>query len=193
MNLDPKLAKESDAVVTEAKAIEIKTAEDFENGAAVLVKLREIKKRILEAVNPFVESANKAHKEAVAQRKKLLDPSEKAEAALKNAMDAYARAEAEKKRKEEAALQKKLDAAKTPEAAEKIIAKAPEMTSIPRATGVITVEEWGGEVINAAILPREYLVPDYAKLIAITKTLKSETKMPGWKPTMSVKTRGVRT
>lgn len=192
MKIDDTLQKESDEIVAQAGAITIKTEEDFNLAAGIVVKIRGIKNRILDAVNPFVESADKAHKDAVAQRKKLLAPSEAAESALKNAMDAYARAEAEKKRKEEEAFQKKMEAAKTPEAMEKIIAKAPAPTVLPKAAGVITVEEWSGTVINAAILPREYLIPDYDKLIAITKTLKNDTAIPGWKPTMTVKTRGVR-
>jgi hypothetical protein len=192
MKIDDALQKENDEIVATAAAITVATETDFNNAAGIVVKLRAIQKRIFDAVNPFVESANEAHKAAVAQRKKLLAPSETAEKALKDAMDAYARAEAEKKRKEEEAFRKKLEAAKTPEAAERIVAKAPAPTVLPKAAGVITVEEWGGTVVNAAILPREYLIPDYDKLLAITKTLKNDTQIPGWKPTMTVKTRGVR-
>lgn len=192
MNIDDTLQKESDEVVAQAGVLTIANQADFDVAAALTVKIRGIKNRILAAVDPFVASADKAHKDAVAQRKKLLKPSEDAEAKLKAAMDAYAQAEDEKKHKEEEATRKKLEAAKTPEAVAKVMQKIQPPTELPKATGVTTVEEWSGEVINAAILPREYLIPDTEKLIAITKTLKNDTQIPGWKPTRTVKTRGVR-
>lgn len=52
---------------------------------------------------------------------------------------------------------------------------------VPKIEGVIMGEVWSGEVIDAALLPREYLVPDLAKLVALAKVLKEETAVQGFR------------
>ena len=52
---------------------------------------------------------------------------------------------------------------------------------LPKIDGVTLSETWTGEVVDQDALPRGYLVPDTAKLLAITKTLKEATDIPGWR------------
>lgn len=47
--------------------------------------------------------------------------------------------------------------------------------------GVSVREEWTGEVVDAALIPREYLCPDVAKLEAITRATAGDPKIPGWR------------
>lgn len=61
----------------------------------------------------------------------------------------------------------------------------------PKIDGIILGETWDGEVVDSALIPREYLVPDVKKLKDLTKVLKEATNIPGWK-VKSVKTISVR-
>lgn len=61
----------------------------------------------------------------------------------------------------------------------------------PKIEGISIGETWDGDVVDAALIPREYLVPDIKKLKDLTKVLKEATVIPGWKA-KSVKTISVR-
>jgi hypothetical protein len=52
---------------------------------------------------------------------------------------------------------------------------------LPKLDGISVSETWTGEVADKDAIPREYLVPDTAKLLALTKTLKEATDVPGWR------------
>lgn len=66
-----------------------------------------------------------------------------------------------------------------------------EIEDAPKIEGITVAETWEGEVIDAALIPREYLIPDMKKLKDITKVLKEATVIPGWKA-KSAKTISVR-
>jgi hypothetical protein len=40
---------------------------------------------------------------------------------------------------------------------------------------------WTGEVADASLIPREYLVPDVEKLEALTRSLGRDPQIPGWR------------
>lgn len=61
----------------------------------------------------------------------------------------------------------------------------------PKIEGISIGETWDGDVVDAALIPREYLVPDVKKLKDLTKVLKEATVIPGWKA-KSVRTISVR-
>jgi hypothetical protein len=51
----------------------------------------------------------------------------------------------------------------------------------PQATEDISYREnWVGRVVDANLLPHEYLMPDLSKLTKVTKALKGQTSIPGW-------------
>ena len=52
---------------------------------------------------------------------------------------------------------------------------------LPKLEGISVSETWTGEVADANAIPRQYLVPDTATLLGITKTLKEATDIPGWR------------
>lgn len=66
-----------------------------------------------------------------------------------------------------------------------------ETNEPPKIDGVSYAETWDGEVVNAELIPREYLIPDLKKLKELTKVLKEATVIPGWK-VKSAKTISVR-
>lgn len=62
-------------------------------------------------------------------------------------------------------------------------ADAEEQGTPPSADGVSVIDDWSGEVSDAAKLPRKYLIPDTKLLLEHTKLYKDATKIPGWKVT----------
>ena len=52
---------------------------------------------------------------------------------------------------------------------------------LPKIDGISVSETWAGEVVDASLIPREYLTPDLDKLKGVTKSLKEATAIPGWK------------
>jgi hypothetical protein len=62
---------------------------------------------------------------------------------------------------------------------------------LPKIEGISFPDTWTGEVVDASLIPKEYLTPDTDKLKAITKALKEATNIPGWKA-KSVKSIAVR-
>jgi hypothetical protein len=64
-------------------------------------------------------------------------------------------------------------------AAERAYAKAEEHA--PPDTGASSKLYWTGEVIDAALVPREFLMPDVAKLEAITRARGEDPRIAGWR------------
>lgn len=56
-----------------------------------------------------------------------------------------------------------------------------EANEPPKIEGISFSDTWDGEVTDAALIPREYLVPDVKKLKDLTKVLKEAINIPGWK------------
>lgn len=56
-----------------------------------------------------------------------------------------------------------------------------ESNDVPKIEGVSYSDVWDGEVVDASLIPREYLVPDTKKLRDLTKVLKEACSIPGWK------------
>lgn len=53
--------------------------------------------------------------------------------------------------------------------------------NVPKVAGLRVGETWEGYVVDASIIPREFLIPDVKALLAVTKTRKGDTNIPGWK------------
>lgn len=52
---------------------------------------------------------------------------------------------------------------------------------VEKVPGLAIRETWDGEVVDAAALPREYLVPDMKALRARTQSTKGDPQIPGWR------------
>jgi hypothetical protein len=64
--------------------------------------------------------------------------------------------------------------------AESLIEKA-ESSIVDSVAGVSATVTWQGEVIDAAAIPAEYLIPNVAKLNALTAATGGDPKIPGWR------------
>lgn len=75
------------------------------------------------------------------------------------------------------------DAAKAAELLEQRAALEPQ-----KIEGVSSSTTWTGAVDKPELIPREYLIPDVATLLARTKAMKGDPQIPGWRafPSTSV-------
>ena len=186
-----------------AETIQVRNPEEMTAAEEVLKELRRRKKLWLEAVEKTVKSAHAAWKEAVAHRDSIAKPIDAAERVVKSRIADYVyeqrrKAEAERRRlqaeaeaKAEAERQRAIKAAqrlKTEELREQRLAEAETMVApvvnvapeIPE-TKLSTFTTWSFQIVDAAAIPREYLVPDEKRIGAIVRTLKADTNIPGIK------------
>ena len=49
----------------------------------------------------------------------------------------------------------------------------------PKVEGVSFRDDWDFVITNAALIPREYLIPDEKKIRAVVKAMKEHTNIPG--------------
>lgn len=124
--------------------------------------------RRAEAACVAAESAEEARRVAAAQRDKGPTPEELA-------TEESRRAEAARRSAEAAAAARKAEA-------ERAAAAAAVAATVPaRLDGVSVRREWTGEVVDAGLLPREYMIPDTARLEAATRSLGADPGIPGWR------------
>lgn len=164
----------------------------------------------IEAVfNPIVTKAHAAHREAIAQRKQMLQPVDDAITWLRRVMGEYMEVQQRKRQAEEAEAlrqqqeaQRKADAAAAEAAAAEAqgqvrqaddrmqqalrhdqeatdIAKAQPATPRPVAQGVHTRTAWDFEVEDISKLPREFMAPDMQLIRAHVKVKKGAAAIPG--------------
>lgn len=189
------------SVPDQAKQITaIKTAEDYTRAGNILLTIKEIRKKIENTFKPIKQKMDAAKKEVLDQEKAADKPLAEAESYIKPLIAGYL-AEQEKIRlAEEARLreiarkeeeERQLQAALAAEAegqneeAEAIISApvqaAPIVVpkTVPKVPGVNMRKEWKFRIINPALIPREYLIPDEKKIGQIVRALKEQTKIPG--------------
>jgi hypothetical protein len=156
---------------------------------------------ISEAYDSIIAAAHKAHKEAVAKKKSFYDPVEEATRKVKGLMAAYdtereRERQAEQRRLEEEARaresERKLAEAIRAEAdgnqaqayailAEPVVvAPAFVPKAVPKIEGGPVYREiWKVRVVDAALIPREYLIVDEQKLGQMARALKGQLNVPG--------------
>lgn len=162
---------------------------------AVKVKTRELDDREKAITKPINDSL-KAIRDLFRAPKALL---EQAETAFKQSMLSYQRAEEAKRqaaqraaeelaRKEcerlaalAAKAEKRGDVEKAQQFSDRaavIVAPVVEV-SAPKVTGVATRKDYTFEIVDAALLPREYLVADEVKIRKVVRALGVNTNIPG--------------
>ena len=92
-------------VPEQAKALTVASNEDYAAGESLLATCKQLENEIHATFDPIVEKAHQAHKEAVSQRKKYLDPIEDGRRILKGKMIAYQSEQERKQREEQARLE----------------------------------------------------------------------------------------
>ena len=85
----PDLAEQAAQTLAQARTYKIENADQYQSAGGELLRIKSIKTQIAELFDPVVKRAHEAHKAATAARKKLTDPLDEAERAIKSAMGAY--------------------------------------------------------------------------------------------------------
>ncbi len=173
------LQEQATTILVQAKTYKIANAEQYTSAGAELLRIKAIRTQVADLFDPVVKKAHEAHKAATEARKKLIDPLDEAERAIKMAMGTYdqeqrrlaaaeearLRAEAEAKAaaeraKLEAQAEKALEkgneekAAALLERAETVIPMAPVVVpQTVKVAGVQTRYVRKARVIDAAKVP----------------------------------------
>lgn len=187
-------------VPEQANALIITTPEQYQAAADMLLNIKAIQKEIDATFDPIVKKAHEAHKEAVAQKKKVETPLKEAEAIIKPKMVKYDTEQEAIRRAEEERLRaialkeeedRRIAEAAAAEAegnhdeAEAIVSEpvyvAPVMVqkTTPQVSGVQYRETWTFEVVDINKVPREYLKLDDVRIGGVVRSMKGATNIPG--------------
>lgn len=202
----PALVTRSSSTLDRARAMEIKTQLDLDVADAFRQDVLAIIRQVEESFNPHIARANDQHKALIAEKKKFTEIPMQALEILKPKIAKYiqdqdearlqAEREAELKRQEAKRLKGNavteawgLVGKDKPAEAEKVLAQAAEKAAEIQAAAPPIPEKpranvslktiWDFEIVDAKLIPRQYLVPD---LIAIGKAVrwaKDQAEIPG--------------
>ena len=188
-------------VIDQAKMVKIVDAETYKEAGALWKSIEAMKKEVFETFDPIVRKAHAAWKEAIAQKDKYYAPLDEAHRAVKKLMSDYdleqerlrlaeqRRLEEElRKQEEDRKLQEALDAEASGQKEEAAAILEEPVTAPPIILAKTTPKVAGGPVYrtvwkfkieNAALIPREYLVPDEVKIGGVIRASKGMIKIPG--------------
>lgn len=186
--------------IESAKEINIQTSEQYLDATTFLKSLKGLRARIEDTFRPVIDAAHNAHKKAIAAMKKHSDPVDQAESIVKHKVAGYlaaeekkrqeqeakARAEAKKKADDEALrraedLQKQGKTAQAEQVLNTPTTPAPVILAktTPDVQGVSTRKVWKFRIIDANLIPREYMTVDEKKIGGVVRALKDATNIPG--------------
>lgn len=190
-----------------AAAVHVVDDASYTDASGLLKGIKALRNRIAEVFDPHIKRAHEAHKSLVKEKADAEAPLTQAEGTIKRVLVSYSEEQERKRREEERRLQE--EARKQEEerrlaeaaalesygidhgdaemlAAAQEIAAAPvvaPVVNLPRATPVVSGisyrEIWKFKVINAALVPREYLVLDETKVGGVVRAMKGSTNIPG--------------
>lgn len=187
------------AVERYAKSVTVANDDDFDLAALVLTNLKRWEKEAKEFMGPVVKAAHDAHKEAKAKENALVMPLRNALIMIGEVMGKYQEACERERVAQQAAMQaaeqeeldtETLDRATQLEEqglkaeAKAVLAAAPKaQVKLPsyaaKAKGTQTRRTWKFEIVDASLIPREYLVPDEKKIGAVVRALKDSACIYG--------------
>lgn len=195
------LEKGAVTILERINAIMVKTADDYVSAAEFKKECKARQKDVNEAFDPIVKDANTAWKKAIDQRTKYLAPYVEAENAVDAKIRVYLNEEERKRREEEARVQEaqRKEAARLQKRSEKAAEqgkteKAEELreraeqtqiatpiipSTVPKVAGMVKRKIWKFKIVNASLIPREYLVPDEVAIGAVARAMKEKTNIPG--------------
>ncbi len=188
------------SVPDQARAIKIKSQEDYAKAGDVLLTVKAIRKKIVETFKPIKQKMDAAKAEVLKQERDADAPLKEAEAILTPQILAWDREQDRLRKEEEARLREiarkqeedqrlkdalAAEAAGDKETADQIIEEKPYVPPVvlpkatPKVVGMTIRENWKFRITNAALIPREYLTPDMVKIGGVARALKAQTNIPG--------------
>lgn len=155
------LTQNASRYVTWASQLSVANAEQYTQAGEGLKKIKVLRAQADELFDPAIKAAHDAHKKMVALKKTAVAPLDEAESIVKGKVGAYL-IEAEKARKKaEAAAQAEADRQAKVNG---IVAPVVVVPKGPEVEGVSTRAKWTFEVTDEALVKREYLCLDVAKI-----------------------------
>jgi hypothetical protein len=200
-----KLEDDTKYCISVAKDVVIENQITYEKASAFLKTIKDLTQKIKESFDPIIEKAHQAHKEALAQRDKHLDPIKQAEILIKSKISNYLAICEKKRQEEQERLQREADkkaqkerdrlqvqadkasASGKEEKAQELLNKIDQVESIvPIAGAVVQKVEgmsvrkiWKARVVDFNILSNEYKLPNQQLLDGIARTSKGQMKISG--------------
>jgi hypothetical protein len=204
----PALEREVSALQQRVAEIEIRTPDDLLVAADLSDRVAKMRKAVAETFDPIIRKTNEAHKEALAQKKRFMDPLDRQQHYVDVRILAWRQQQEQIRRRQEAELaaqrKKELDDQAIAEAqefvrqgehalAEEVIkqqaaAPAPVValpSTVPKIATFATKTNWRfriedkNRVRKTSIIPDEYWILDELRIGGIVRTLKGATNIPG--------------
>lgn len=188
-------------IIEQGKSIVvISTSEDYTVAGELFTTIKGVMKQVDESFDPIIQKAHQAHKEAVAQKKKIYEPLETVSRHVKKVMGDYDTEQERIRKAEEARLQeiarkqeeeRKLQEAVAAEQSgdkqeaeaimEEPVYVAPVVIKkeVPKVEGVVFRTIWKYRIIDERKIPREYLKVDDVKIGGVVRSLKKATNIAG--------------
>lgn len=179
----------------------IVTVDDLARAVAARADLADMRRRVVDYFAPIKAMAHKLHRALCDREHAIVDPIDARDRAIAAAMSAFKadqdRARRDREREEQARRQHELDAAILAEAATLETAGASAVAAAlvedaivaPRIivvepdrikdAGAKFVRRWKWRLVDAAQVPREFLVPDDVKIGQYVRAMKSSGAIPG--------------
>lgn len=206
---EQQLSRQTAYWVEIAEHTEITDHPSYEMAAAHLQAIKALQDEANRTFDPIIQKAHAAHKEALAQKKRVCDPLTQAESLLKRSMGAYIqdqeriRREEERRLREDAereaaeAREREIEAAEALGASVEeitVIAEAPlrrapvVMTAPAKVAGISAREIWKAEVTSLPALIKYVaahpelqglLSPNLPAINSLARSLRSALNMPG--------------
>ncbi len=189
------------SIVDQAKAVKVVDVESYKFAGELWKGIGDMIKEVKATFDPICDAANKAHKAATQKRASFLDPLEAVYKNVKRLMSDYDEAqerirkaeearlrEIERKAEEDRRLQEAIDleAQGQAEVAEAVMAEPVYVAPVvlPKVTpkmegGPVYRTIWKFRVVNASIIPRQFLVPDMVAIGGVVRALKNQANIPG--------------
>jgi len=189
------------SIIDQAKAVKVVDSQTYISAGVFWKSIGEMIAEVKDTFDPICEAAHKAHKAATTKRAKYLDPLETAYKSVKKLMSDYDTeqerlrkaeemrlAEIARKQEEERLLAEAEAAEKSgnKEEAQAII-DAPVYVppvvvpkSVPKmAGGPVYRSIWKFRIKNAALIPREYMIPNETMIGGVVRNSKGVINIPG--------------
>lgn len=194
------IAQRTTAVLDSARVLTIATAEDYSIGSKYLQAIKAMRDEIATAFDGSIKAAHQAHKTMIAAKRKYDDPLAEEDASLRRRMGSW-QTEVERKRREEQERirqeeQRKAEERRLAEAvkleeqgrneeAERLVEAPVQVvtpivpTTVPKEEGVSSRRIWKFRIVDASLIPREYLMPCESAIRHLARTLKDQARLPG--------------
>lgn len=195
------LDQEIKGVVTTMAEIKIETSEDYELTALAVVDAKKLVNRAEEFFKPFKQDIDVLKKRVLDREKVAINPLKACIASAQTAMTNWQNAQEIKRRNEEAlarsmatqemraeneAVAKEIEAQGDKETADAMRASAASATvpviaqsTVPKVAGVATFTDYKFEIVDAKLLPREWLIPNVDAIKNYAKAMKGQGTIAG--------------